>query len=171
MLPTWKFYRIFVLTSLFLFLLCIISIHVRADDTFVVYYPDKLLTPGDALRISVSELCNSNYIKTVKTVHKARAMYVFNRYNIDYKDHAQYWLDHLIPVSLGGSNNVLNLWPLKYCSKQNSRKHLCAGAKEKKVVEDSLRTSVCNNNITIEQAQKIMTTDWYQEYMKMRKIY
>jgi hypothetical protein len=148
-----------------------ISIYVHAnDDTFVVYYPDKLLTPGDTLAVSKNDLCNSNYEKTVKPVHKARAMYVFNRYNIDYANHNHYKLDHLIPISLGGSNKVTNLWPVKYCNQANARKHLCAGAREKKVVEDALRISVCNNTITIEQAQKIIAIDWYNEYMKIKNI-
>jgi len=170
MLPTWNWYKTVILAMFMAFLLFAVSIYVHADDTFVVYYPDKLLTPGNALKISVSELCNSDYVKTIKPIHKARVMYVFNRYNIDYTNRSQYKLDHLIPVSLSGSNSVLNLWPLKYCSKANARKHLCAGAREKKVVEDALRISVCNDVITIEQAQKIMVTDWYEEYMKIRKI-
>lgn len=52
-----------------------------------------------------------------KVPHCRRAVYestkqmVYNAYGIPMFERPQYTIDHLIPLSLGGANNIYNLWP------------------------------------------------------------
>lgn len=36
---------------------------------------------------------------------------VYNSYNVPQVERKEYTVDHLVPLSMGGSNNKLNLWP------------------------------------------------------------
>ncbi len=74
---------------------------------------------------------------------------------------ADYEEDHFISLELGGSpTNPLNLWPEPYGPKP--------GAKEKDVVENHLHRQVCTAQMTLAEAQKAITTDWYSIYVQIR---
>lgn len=63
-------------------------------------------------------------------------------------------LDHLVPLELGGSNDVSNLWPqptdLTGQGVRNS----------KDGVENDLRAAVCNHRITLDDARRAIAADW-----------
>jgi hypothetical protein len=58
-------------------------------------------------------------------------------------------LDHLVPLSLGGDNDIANLWPE-------------AGAipNPKDKVELDLRNAVCGRRVNLAKAQQAIATDW-----------
>jgi hypothetical protein len=58
-------------------------------------------------------------------------------------------VDHLIPIELGGSNEIANLWP-----------ETDPGFREKDKVENRLHREVCSGRMTIEAAQAVMAKDW-----------
>ena len=60
-------------------------------------------------------------------------------------------MDHLIPLELGGSNAILNLWP-----------ETPPGFHEKDKVENRLHKEVCAGRMTIEAAQILIAKDWTQ---------
>lgn len=150
-----------------------VSLAILSITTFAysadIYYPDRKLTPGDMVNISVADLCKVGYTSTVRHVPQALAKAVFKNYGIDYAKHSQYEVDHLISLELGGSNDIKNLWPQKYCSSSTAGK-TCFGAREKDVVETNLHKRICKGEITVEQAQKIIVTDWYAEYVRIKKV-
>ena len=46
-----------------------------------------------------------------RAVSRSMRTVVYNRYNIPKNDRIFYTIDHIIPLSLGGSNDISNLWP------------------------------------------------------------
>ena len=69
-------------------------------------------------------------------------------------------LDHLIPVSLGGTDSVENLWPEPEKGDWN--------ATQKDALEHKLLTMVCDGTLTVKQAQTAIKKNWvaaYQQYV------
>jgi hypothetical protein len=60
-----------------------------------------------------------------------------------------YEVDHLIPLELGGSNALANLWP-----------EASPGFHDKDKVEDYLHERVCRGQMPLEQAQRAIATNW-----------
>jgi hypothetical protein len=73
--------------------------------------PDPRLTPGDTLAVSPEQLCVSGYSRAVRNVPPELKRAVYAEYEITYHHPGDYEIDHLIPLSLGGSNSIKNLWP------------------------------------------------------------
>lgn len=73
--------------------------------------PDPQLTPGATLEVTTADICVPGYTKNVRDVPAAVKRQVYVAYGIE--DHAprEYEIDHLIPLELGGSNALKNLWP------------------------------------------------------------
>jgi hypothetical protein len=69
-------------------------------------------------------------------------------------------IDHLISRELGGDDTPENLWPQPYTQHP--------GAHEKDWLENRLHKEVCNGDITLEDAQKEIKTDWYAAYLKRK---
>jgi hypothetical protein len=132
-----------------------------------VYYPDGHLTPGATMNVTKDQLCVHGYTAAVRDVPIQKKRQAFALYHIPYSNHSQYEVDHLISLELGGSNDIKNLWPQKYCPKETAKKS-CFGAREKDVVETNLHKRICTGQITIKQAQHIIVTDWYAEYIKIK---
>ena len=67
-------------------------------------------------------------------------------------------MDHLIPVSLGGSNEHANLLPQPFDEE--------AGADQKDLLEQQLRGLVCSNKIPLAEARAAIVGDWWAAYQK-----
>jgi hypothetical protein len=71
---------------------------------------------------------------------------------------SDYELDHIVPLELGGCPNCpRNLWmePWAY-----------PGAHEKDKVENYLHHEVCEDRMSLAEAQKAIMTDWYAVYLR-----
>jgi hypothetical protein len=79
---------------------------------------------------------------------------VFEAYGLSYPQPPKAFdVDHLIPLALGGSNDIANLWP----------EPMNAMATEKNNVEDALYRKVCvEGTVKLAEAQLIMASDWRQ---------
>jgi hypothetical protein len=66
--------------------------------------------------------------------------------------------EHLVPLELGGSNELRNLWPQPY--------HVVWNAHVKDRLENTLHRMVCANpqQITLAAAQHLIATDWIAAY-------
>ena len=67
-------------------------------------------------------------------------------------------IDHLISLEIGGANTIANLWPQPYSGDWN------AHIKDK--LENLLHKKVCAGEITLEEAQKEISTNWIEAYKK-----
>ena len=67
-------------------------------------------------------------------------------------------LIHLVPLSLGGTNDKENLWPLP-----NSREF---GPAQKKALDEALQKKVCDGSIELKTAQDALKKNWMDAYKK-----
>src|SRR4051794_8031273 len=73
--------------------------------------PNPRLTPGDVLTTDLETIKEPNYSRSVRNVSHAEKRAVALRYGIRPSQLDGCEVDHLIPLSLGGSNTIENLWP------------------------------------------------------------
>ena len=67
-------------------------------------------------------------------------------------------VDHLIPLELGGSNDMKNLWP----EPDDPR----PGQAEKDSLENDLHARVCKGEISLADAQKCIASNWVKCWKK-----
>ena len=82
-------------------------------------------------------------------VSTASKRQVFAAYHIKKKQQRRYVINHLVPVSLGGTNDTSNLWP-----------QLRGEAKKKAAQETSVQTLVCTNLVDLAAAQQAFQSNW-----------
>jgi hypothetical protein len=119
--------------------------------------PDPQHTPGAAdpavTRDNIeSTICRSGYTRSVRHVTVTTKKRVFAEYDVSYAKHQDYEVDHLIPLELGGSNDITNLWPEPYQAE--------SGARAKDKVENVLHALVCNHSAPLAAAQLLIANDW-----------
>jgi hypothetical protein len=122
--------------------------------------PDAALTPGLANpALTRDVLCAKGFTtRNVRNVPAVEKREVYARYGIACGRACgkQYEVDHLIPLTIGGSNDVTNLWPQSY------RGEWSAHVKDR--LENRLRHLVCSGMIELEKAQREISTDWIGMY-------
>lgn len=114
--------------------------------------PDPQCTPGLALSVTVSEVCTAGYAKTARSVSAKVKAEVFREYGVTKHPHGSYEIDHLVPLELGGSNDIRNLWPEAAQPKP--------GFHEKDKVENDLHRRACAGRITLRAAQELIRSNW-----------
>lgn len=121
------------------------------------------ITPGAVLASSTKEvICDKSFhTGTIRSVSQKTKFQVCEAYGITRQDcnGKTFEIDHLISLEIGGSNDPKNLWPEPYQPEP--------GAKTKDIVENYLHKQVCEGNISLEDAQKEISTDWYKVYEAM----
>jgi len=119
--------------------------------------PNPKLTRGHAIAVTAADLCKPYYKNHARNIPIALKCRAFDRYGINGQD-VGYNVDHLIPVRLGGSNSIDNLWP------QPLSGEWCWQRKNK--LERRLRKLVCRGQLDLEKAQQEIATDWISAYKK-----
>src|ERR1043166_2244217 len=72
--------------------------------------PDRACTPGAILSgTTVAQICTAGYASSVRDVEETEKNQVYTEYGIANSAPDQYEVDHLIPLELGGSNDIANL--------------------------------------------------------------
>lgn len=72
--------------------------------------PGALCTPGSRDFEGYAE--QGNFARCRRNVSRSRKRHVRATYGIDRNDPQRYEIDHYIPLSIGGSNEMSNLWPM-----------------------------------------------------------
>jgi hypothetical protein len=114
--------------------------------------PDPKLTPGATFDVTLTDISAPGYSKKVRHVTAEMRREVFREYGIGHYNPGDYEVDHLIPLSLGGSNSIKNLWPESY------RTTLNAHVKDR--LEDRLHALVVRGSVDLKTAQKEISEDW-----------
>lgn len=115
--------------------------------------PDPACTPGAVMTTDLDVICDESTRDrrhVDASVHKA----AFTEYGFTFPPHAPgaFEVDHLIPLELGGDNAITNLWPQPADPRP--------GFHEKDHVEDYLHREVCSGAMPLDEAQRIIATDW-----------
>ncbi len=118
--------------------------------------PDPECSPGAILTTDLKIICVPGYTKTVRNVPDSVRKAVFAEYGIPYADHANYEVDHIISLELGGSNDIANLYPESYL--------IADGARVKDKLENHLHAEMCAGRISVAEAQRQIATDWLTYY-------
>lgn len=120
------------------------------------YYhlPDPILTPGVVATTDTRLVCQKGYTERARVVPRSRLNKVYELYGVEKaKCRGGCKIDHLIPLAVGGSNDIENLWPHEYRAEWT--------VYEKTRLEVRLRKEVCTTkSITIQEAQACIRDDW-----------
>jgi len=138
------------------------------------YLPASAVTPG-ATNPAVTQatigstICRSGYTATIRPpvsyTDALKVTELAHGYAVGGNQNpAAYEEDHLIPLELGGSpTSIRNLWPEPW---EHSSAHPAGfavpgtGAQTKDRIEDSLRSRVCDGQLTLAVAQHVIAANW-----------
>lgn len=123
-------------------------------------YPNPVLTPGDVFDVTEAQICVKGYSSSVRDVSLATKKLVYQEYGVTYPaTTGAYEVDHFIPLELGGSNDIKNLWLEPADPKP--------GFHEKDKVENFLHDEVCSGTLDLKKAQQQIINDWYTVYQSI----
>ena len=128
--------------------------------------PNPKLTPGDALDVTPRDFCTPGYSQKVRDVPESVKRKVYELYGIKNRQPAEYEIDHLIPLQLGGSNSIRNLWP-------HSRHLPNWHARMKTEVGQEMYRRVCRGELDYKVAQREIAHNWiaaYKKYMQSEPL-
>src|SRR3954469_16898888 len=120
--------------------------------------PDHHCTPGVAATTDVSKICTPGYTERVRDVSESTKNAVYREYGIRRRSRGQYEIDHLIPLELGGSNSIRNLFAEAALPKP--------GFHQKDMLENKLHALVCSGDLKIRAAQKAIASNWLPAYQR-----
>ena len=131
-----------------------------AQCQFNLPYPDANCTPGAIFsNVTASQVCTPGYSSSVRNVPSSVKKQVYAEYGVTSHTTGQYEVDHFIPLELGGSNDISNLWPEPASP--------TPGFHEKDRVENYLHDQVCSGAMSLSDAQNAITSDWVAVYQSM----
>ena len=130
------------------FLLVIAQVVLAQHPTPIL--PDSKLTPGDAFDVTVQDICVPGYSRKVRNVPAEMKREVYEEYGITSHGPGDYEVDHLIPLELGGSNSIKNLWP-------ESHRTSPWNAQVKDGLEAKLHELVCSGQLDLKAAQQLQS--------------
>ena len=117
----------------------------QAHDALV---PNPKLTPG---RVAERD-------KDRRGITLAMEQKVFSRYRLPWERRAEFKIDRLIPIELGGADTIDNLWPQRI----NARPY---GADRKELLTEVLLEKIRAGKMTIAQAQEEIRRDWIDAFI------
>ncbi len=123
--------------------------------------PDHACTPGSVLNVTSNQVCQVGYASSVRDVPESVANQVYAEYGITSHGPAQFEVDHLVPLELGGSNDISNLWAQPAIPSP--------GFPQKDMVENFLHDQVCSGKMSLADAQRSIATNWVTVFNQMPK--
>jgi hypothetical protein len=122
--------------------------------------PDAACTPGAVFPdATVSQICTPGYTSTVRNVPPDLKDQVYAEYGITSHQPGEYEVDHLVPLEVGGSNDISNLWPQPAEPRP--------GFHEKDMLENYLHDQICSGQMNLQKAQTDVASNWIAVYQGM----
>jgi len=124
--------------------------------------PDRACTPGAVFPDATTDIiCVPGYTRSVRNVPFSEKDQAYAEYGISHHFPGEFEVDHLVPLELGGSNVIANLWPEPASP--------TPGFHEKDQVENYLHDQVCSGTMSLKEAQREIATNWLAIYNRMSK--
>lgn len=117
--------------------------------------PNRRLTPGAVATHSLAVICRTP-TSSRRQVSDATKAQVYARYGLPV-EHGAWEIDHLIPLELGGSNAIANLWP-EPGVRPNPKDRL----------ENTLHRLVCAGKVNLMTAQVELAKNWVAAYKEFQ---
>ena len=99
----------------------------------------------------------SGYTKKMRNVPAQMKREVYREYGITSHGSGDYEVDHLIPLELGGSNSIKNLWP-------ESHRTSPWNAQVKDRLKSKLHELVCSGQLDLKTAQQAIASNCIEAY-------
>ncbi len=113
--------------------------------------PDPKLTPGDVFPdVNAAQVCVRGYSQSARNVPLEVKNAVYRKYHRRRERGVCCEIDHLVPLSLGGTNDIRNLWPQPSVQ-----------ARQKDDLETALHWAVCDSRMPLSEAQDCIRNNWY----------
>ena len=118
--------------------------------------PDPACSPGAVFAgATLDTICVKGYTQTVRNVSVTTKKAVYAEYGLKYpQPSGAYEVDHLIPLELGGANDISNLFP--------EAASPTPGFHEKDLVENYLHQKACDGEVPLAYAQHVIATNWLE---------
>lgn len=137
--------------------------HAKTTDPTL---PDPSLTPGVARPVTLAEVCRSGSSSDARHVTAAMKREVYRRYGLAGGNYTGWCrgpegceVDHLLSLSLGGSNVIENLWPEPFGGTPWN-------AHTKDRLENWLHAEVCAGRMDLATAQAEIRTNWIASFRR-----
>jgi hypothetical protein len=122
----------------------------------LVSEPNKTLTPGVIESSVIGDVCGSpKHDKASLSIAQAQAEDA--RYSIPTNLDTRYHFDYLVPLNLGGSPEITNLWPVTVKG---------IGFYQKEQLNAVLRQKVCAGELDLGTVQQQLIKNWYTLWLK-----
>ena len=139
---------------------CFAAAALAAPSIAMAQRPSTYKTPGATAKVKMEQLCAPDFAQSVKPASDWQRTQALERYGLR-ADGFSGELDHLVPVSLGGSNDPDNLWPFRASGTFT--------LEAKQALASKLQGLVCSGKLSLKDAQDAFRKDWtlsYQVHMK-----
>lgn len=122
--------------------------------------PDPDCTPGAYYPHATKRvICRTGYSGTVRHVPEGIKEKVYAAYGISHHVEGEYEIDHLVPLEVGGSNSLANLFAEPAAPQP--------GFHEKDRLEDTIRAGVCDRGDDLRLRQRQVARDWVSLFDKL----
>ena len=133
---------------------------LAAPSIAMAQRPSSYKTPGATARVKMEQLCAPDFAASLKPASDWQRSQALERYGLRPEGFSGE-LDHLVPLSLGGSNDPDNLWPFRASGTFT--------LEAKQALASKLQGLVCARKLSLKDAQDAFRKDWtlsYQVHMK-----
>jgi 5-methylcytosine-specific restriction endonuclease McrA len=127
--------------------------------------PDRRCSPGAyASRLTKAVVCSSSFhTRQIRRIPRSEKFAVEREYGLPAGRYRQALeIDHIVPLRLGGSNNIANLFPEEYAFANRS-----PGYVVKDRLDSRLHALVCAGRMNLRSAQRRIAANWKKLYGEM----
>jgi hypothetical protein len=121
--------------------------------------PDRACSPGAySSSLTTAVICSGGFhTSTIRNVPQSEKYQVEQEYGLAPSHYGSTLeIDHIVPLELGGSNDIANLFP--------ERASAQAGYRAKDRLENRLRELVCSGGMSLNAAQRQIAANWQLLY-------
>jgi hypothetical protein len=119
--------------------------------------PDAVCTPGSWVTHRRAVVCAPGY-RGLAIGERSRGI-VLRDYGIPRSESGRYRIVAVVPLQLGGSRKISNLWPLALARRP--------GLAEKQRLDLTLGSLACSGRLTVYAAQQAAARNWVRAYQRL----